>query len=102
MRIHVALVNSGQVQLSEVEVQSGATVELALRIAGITPSQKHSLAVWNERCELDRELVDGDRVEVLPPLTVDPMTARRLREEKNQSQNRTLAMGRNGGKHRLF
>ena len=102
MRIHVAQVNGDQVQLSEVEVQSGATVEVALKIAGITPSQKHSLAVWNERCDLDRELIDGDRIEILPPLTVDPMTARRLREEKNKSQNHTLTMGPNGGKHRLF
>lgn len=102
MRVYVALVNGDQIQLSEVEVQLGATVEVALRVAGVTPSQKHSLAVWNERCELDRELVEGDRIEVLPPLTVDPMTARRLREEKNQSQNHSLAMGRNGGKHRLF
>lgn len=102
MHIFVALVNADQVQLTELELADGARVEDALKAAGVTPSQKHTLAVWNERCDADRLLVDGDRIEILPPLTVDPMTARRLREEKNRSGNNVLAMGRNGGKHRLF
>ena len=102
MRVYIALLKDGTVELSEIEVIEGTTVQEALRKVGLTVSNTQSLAIWNERCQPDRVLVDGDRIEILPPLTVDPMTARRLREAKNQVSTNRLAMGRNGGKQRLF
>ena len=38
-----------------------------------------SLAVWGRRCEPDQALREGDRLEVLRPLRVDPKVARRER-----------------------
>lgn len=45
MHIFVALVNADQVQLTELELADGSRVEDALKAAGVTPSQKHTLAV---------------------------------------------------------
>lgn len=38
-----------------------------------------SLAVWGRRCEADQPLREGDRLEILRPLRVDPKVARRER-----------------------
>ncbi len=38
-----------------------------------------SLAVWGRRCEPGQALRDGDRLELLRPLRVDPKVARRER-----------------------
>jgi putative ubiquitin-RnfH superfamily antitoxin RatB of RatAB toxin-antitoxin module len=40
-----------------------------------------SVAVWNKAATLEQPLRDGDRVEVLRELQIDPMTARRVRFE---------------------
>jgi len=54
---------------------SAARGDAAFAAAGL------SAAVWSKGRALDHALRDGDRVEVLRDLQIDPMTARRVRFE---------------------
>jgi len=54
---------------------SAAQGDAAFAAAGL------SAAVWGKGRALDHALCDGDRVEVLRDLQIDPMTARRVRFE---------------------
>ena len=102
MLVTVARLDKGNVDLKEVKLTEGATLAEAVQAAGWTLGNSQKLAVWNVLAQPDTEAHGGDRVEILPALTVDPMTARRLREEKNQKPENHLVRGRNGGKHRLI
>lgn len=101
MQIVVVKADRQGVKDVTVELAAGATVADAIAAAGWSLGEKYVAAVWNHRVEDNYVLQEGDRVELLAPLTVDPMTARRLREEKKASTN-PLAAGRNGSKHRLY
>ena len=70
-----------------VELDAGATVADALRASDIERRlalERTTLgfAVFGRRASLMTPLHDGDRVELLRPLTIDPMEARRLRARK--------------------
>ena len=56
-------------------LQSAREGDAAFAAAGL------SAAVWNKGRALAHPLRDGDRVEVLRDLQIDPMTARRVRFE---------------------
>lgn len=101
MQIAVIKVDRQAVKDVTVDLATGATVADAIKAAGWSLGENYVTAVWNHRVEGNYVLQEGDRVELLAPLTVDPMTARRLREEKKASTN-PLAAGRNGSKHRLY
>ena len=101
MQIVVVKADRQGVKDVTVELAAGAAVADAIAAAGWSLGEKYVAAVWNHRVEDNYVLQEGDRVELLAPLTVDPMTARRLREEKKASTN-PLAAGRNGSKHRLY
>jgi len=53
----------------------------ALCAAGLDPGAG-ALAVWGRRATLQQALREGDRIELLRPLQVDPKEARRLRAKK--------------------
>jgi uncharacterized protein len=57
----------------------GATVAQALAAAAFEGDAPAGLAVFGEAVAPERVLVDGDRVEVLRPLRIDPKEARRRR-----------------------
>ena len=65
------------------DVADGCTAQAALQASGWLDSHPevagHSLAVWGRRCAPDAVLREGDRLEVLRPLRVDPKVARRER-----------------------
>ncbi len=85
--------------LKTVSLADGATVADAIKAADLSPDAE--TAVFNEKVASDEKLSNGDRVDVLSPLVVDPMTARRLRlasKTAPQEENR----GRHGGRHRLL
>ena len=46
-----------------------------------------AIAVWGEIVSLDRILEEGDRVEVCPPLGVDPKELRRIRAKGRKKMN---------------
>jgi len=73
---------------------AGATVADALaRVADRPPFADLDLAavpvgVFGDRCERDRPLVQGDRVEIYRPLHMDPREARRRRVAAERGERR--------------
>ena len=65
-----------------VDLPAGATVAEAIVAAGLTPGGHTGLAVHGEIATVDQPLRDGDRVEMLRSLTIDPKEARRRRAGK--------------------
>ena len=57
----------------------GATLGDALLASGFPLADITGYSVFGERAQVDCRLCDGDRVELLRPLQVDPMDARRHR-----------------------
>ena len=102
MHILVTRLDRDGVQIKNLEVEDGLSLEEVVAEAGWTLGNNQRLAVWNVLADPEKQAREGDRIEILPELTVDPMTARRLREEKNQKPENKLIHGRNGGKHRLL
>ena len=102
MHILVTRLDRDGVQIKNLEVEDGVSLGQVVAEAGWTLGNNQRLAVWNVLADPDTQAREGDRIEILPELAVDPMTARRLREEKNQKPENQLIHGRNGGKHRLL
>lgn len=65
------------------DLPEGSTAVDALRASGwaerLAGQQGLDLAVWGRRCSAEQLLRDGDRLEWLRPLRVDPKVARRER-----------------------
>jgi putative ubiquitin-RnfH superfamily antitoxin RatB of RatAB toxin-antitoxin module len=62
-----------------VTLPEGATVADALSASGWSLDDITGIAIFGERVERDARLHDGDRVELLRPLLIDPKDARRRR-----------------------
>lgn len=63
-------------------LRDGATVAEALAACRLPQDGISGHAVFGERVGGDAVLRDGDRLELLPPLRVDPKEARRRRATK--------------------
>jgi putative ubiquitin-RnfH superfamily antitoxin RatB of RatAB toxin-antitoxin module len=61
------------------QLADGATVADALGTCGLPQERVSGYAVFGERVGMDTVLDDGDRLELLQPLLVDPKEARRRR-----------------------
>jgi len=61
------------------ELPEGARVADALRASALDTPELSGYAVYGERVTLDTVLRDGDRLELLRPLFIDPKQARRRR-----------------------
>lgn len=72
-----------EVHETAVTLAEGATVADAVRASGwlerFGALDGLGLAVWGRRCAADQALREGDRVELLRDLRVDPKVARRER-----------------------
>ena len=70
---------------AQIELADGATVAQALAASGWARrfpgllAPEVALGVWGRRCASDHVLRDGDRVEAVRALRVDPKVARRER-----------------------
>ena len=86
---------------ASLELPEGASAQAALQAAGWW--QQHpevaglSLAVWGRRCTPDAVLREGDRLEVLRPLRVDPKVARRERFNRQGARSTGLFAQRRPG-----
>lgn len=71
------------------QMPAGATAYDALLASGVLDGidaalrPTLSLAIWGRNCTPETPLKDGDRVELLRPLQVDPKEARRLRYRRD-------------------
>lgn len=88
IRAEVVYARPDQQRLVTVELDAGATALGAVKASGIIESfsgaciEKLSLAIWGKPVSPDTPLKEGDRVEILRPLRIDPREARRQLAEK--------------------
>lgn len=82
MRVLVVYAEPDRADVRAVDLADGACVRDALDATGrLEQFESHGwrAGVFGRRVALDAALADGDRVEILRPLQVDPKEARRLR-----------------------
>ena len=85
--LHVSLVYAepGRQIVRELDVATGATVADAIRLsaiasaAGLPAIDFSSVGIYGKTVAPDAVLRDGDHIEILRPLKVDPKEARRRR-----------------------
>ena len=65
-----------------VDLAEGATVADAVAASGMDDGRHVAVAVFGEKVEAAQVLREGDRVELLRSLTMDPKEARRRRAVK--------------------
>lgn len=88
IRVTVAFALPARQWLVELELPVGATVADALAASGLATrvpgwdAADLAYAIYARPVAADAPLADGDRVEVLRPLSIDPMQARRLRAQR--------------------
>ena len=87
LRLRVALdLGPHRVESVDLVVDAGATVAEAIHASGLR--ERHcdldldawAVAVWGRLRNAEHRLRDRDRIELLQPLQVDPMEARRRRQ----------------------
>jgi putative ubiquitin-RnfH superfamily antitoxin RatB of RatAB toxin-antitoxin module len=84
LRVTVARsTRADEVEQVELSLPTGSTLEDALQAAG-WPTDGWSIGLWGRVQPLDRQLRNGDRVELCRALTVDPKEARRLRYRRQR------------------
>ena len=83
MSVEVVLATPGPQRLVRLELAGGATVAMAIEASGI-PAEFPEFAgstcrtaIWGQLVEPGQILKDGDRIEILRPLEIDPRTERR-------------------------
>lgn len=84
MRVQVAYAAVGREALVDLEVSAGAIVADAVRLSGLVErlgldAARLSYAIHGQRAAADTPLADGDRIELVRPLTADAKTVRRRR-----------------------
>jgi putative ubiquitin-RnfH superfamily antitoxin RatB of RatAB toxin-antitoxin module len=83
-----------EVKTVALQLPAGATVRQALQASGLfDDALRHepfplTVGVWGERRALDAPLRERDRVEVYRPLQVEPMEARRRRQQARAAKKR--------------
>ena len=93
MVIEVVYGSAGdQIDLVTIADPDAMTVASAVEASGLLRQHPeiawdtHRVSIYGKRTTLDASIAPGDRIEILRPLTVDPMTARRLRAKKQSKK----------------
>ena len=105
MKIEIAIsLAARQLDLHEWQTEEKATVEAALKflctqsaLFASQSTQDWQTAVWGKPVEPSHLLKDGDRLEVLRSLRVDPKVARRERFQKQGAKTAGLFAKRRAG-----
>jgi putative ubiquitin-RnfH superfamily antitoxin RatB of RatAB toxin-antitoxin module len=96
MHVEVCYAEAERATRIAVEVPPGACVDDAVSTSGIVVRLQLELAsltfaVFGRRVDGRSPLCEGDRVELLRPLVVDPKEARRLRADAKRASERETA-----------
>ena len=93
MRIEVVYAETSKSWSLEIDCAEGTTVGKAIALPELEENFKDvpldsaaGYAVWGRKVDMDHELVDGDRLEVLRPLVQDPMEWRRMNARTRSEQ----------------
>ena len=65
----------------ELELSEGTTVQAAVAASRFASTPVAATAIFGKAVDADRVLEDGDRIELLRELLIDPKDARRRRAE---------------------
>jgi len=82
-RLEVVFATPERQCLIEINVSPGSTCEEAVRLSGIGREfpddsvETLPIAVWGKAVARDKPVSDGDRIEILRPLVINPRDARR-------------------------
>jgi len=90
--MHIELVRAlgpapAGIERVRVELPEGASVRDAVRLSGLDSPLLAGYAVYGERVTPDHVLRDGDRVELLRALQVDPKQAWRRRAQAQRAKS---------------
>ncbi|WP_367607538.1 RnfH family protein [Legionella sp. W05-934-2] len=73
------------------KVPEGTNVQLAIEMSGLFEHYPNlsgqTYAIFGQVVAANTPLQAGDRIEILRPLTIDPMTKRRLRAQNPESHS---------------
>lgn len=99
IRVEVAYALPDRQRLVALDVPRGCTAAEAVKRSGlmaefpeIAPEQS-ALGIFSRRCAADRELREGDRVEIYRPLKADPKEVRRELAARGRTMGRGGADG---------
>ena len=81
MKVEVVYATAQGANSDELELPEGATVQVALAASRFASTPVAGTAIFGTVVAGDRVLEDGDRIELLRELLVDPKDARRRRAE---------------------
>ena len=90
LRVEVVFALPHEQRLVEILVAKGTTCGVAVSQSGIAEkfadvrTLEMPLAVWGRPVTYDERVKDGDRIEILRPLEIDPRDARRQLAETGQ------------------
>ncbi|MGB6241210.1 MAG: RnfH family protein [Castellaniella sp.] len=97
MRVHLAFAAPTRLWRLTLDVPDGATVEQAIALGGFAQEfpeftdRDLSTAIYGERCDPQRVLQEGDRVELCRPLVFDPLESRRRRAAHRRAKSKRPA-----------
>lgn len=85
IRVEVAYATPDRQDIIALEVQDGCSIRQAIETSGILQRfpeidlSQQSVGIFSKKRELSDVLIDGDRIEIYRPLTIDPKEARRTK-----------------------
>ena len=92
LKVFITYALPEQQWIHELEIPLGSTVRDVL-LAGQhflplsdTDLSQHKVGIYDQVVDWERQVQEGDRIEIYRPLIVDPMTARRLRAQHRASE----------------
>jgi len=90
IRVEVVYALPGRQKLTVLSLPAGTTLAAAIELSGIAAdfpdfdAVSAEFAIWGKLTGPDRQLADGDRVEILRKLKIDPRLSRRELAKEGQ------------------
>jgi hypothetical protein len=97
MEIEVAYATPDKQILLSIDVPVGCTVAEAISLSGIREEfpgmelDPKAVGIFSRKVSMDRELKEGDRVEIYRPLVADPKELRKQRARADSAVDFTLS-----------
>lgn len=90
LRVEVVYALAAAQEVATVELEEGACARDAVKASGVLARHpeidlhRNKLGMFGREIRSDERLREGDRVEILRPLVMGPMEARRLRAQRKR------------------
>ena len=81
MKVEVVYATAQGANCEELELPEGATVRAAIAVSQFASTPVAATAIFGKVVSADRMLEEGDRIELLRELLIDPKDARRRRAQ---------------------